>query len=280
MRERWLKVFNEAVELDREGANVTPVLHALNRALQCLDAGNDSCASTWIEKAERLLTRARLTVPGPFERLSKPLAVGALLATPVAFYFGLPRLYLTVWLRLHRGWVVEPDGTTLAEAVKAVKGFHGLLDLYRSVERGERRLRDPNPPRDFLGYLSRLDYSLWFWVSMGLAVAAATLALTGVEALQPLRMVLGSVFVLFLPGYALIEALYPGHGELKPLERLALSIGLSLAIVPLIGLALNYTPWGIRLEPVTVSLAVYTLAVLILAAYRRYRVEVGQGSSG
>lgn len=41
--------------------------------------------------------------------------------------------------------------------------------------------------------------------------------------------------LLFMPGYALVESLYPrGGDELSPLERLALSIGLSLAVVPLI----------------------------------------------
>ena len=40
--------------------------------------------------------------------------------------------------------------------------------------------------------------------------------------------------MLFLPGYALIEALYPKR-ELDELTRFALSIGLSLALVPLTG---------------------------------------------
>ena len=71
------------------------------------------------------------------------------------------------------------------------------------------------------------------------------------------RYVLGGVFVLFLPGFLLISALYPRSGEMDALEKIALSIGLSLAIVPLVGLVLNYTPWGIRLEPIMVSLALF-----------------------
>jgi uncharacterized membrane protein len=90
--------------------------------------------------------------------------------------------------------------------------------------------------------------------------------------------VLGSILVLFLPGYVLVEALYPRQEELGQLERLALSIGLSLAVVPLIGLTLNYTPWGIRLKPVTITLTAYTLALLAVAAYRRYMAEVGGGT--
>jgi uncharacterized membrane protein len=60
--------------------------------------------------------------------------------------------------------------------------------------------------------------------------------------------------------------------DLNPLERLVLSIGLSLAIVPLIGLLLNYVPWSIKLEPVAVSLAIYTLIVAVIALVRKYRI--------
>jgi uncharacterized membrane protein len=84
------------------------------------------------------------------------------------------------------------------------------------------------------------------------------------------RYVLGGVFVLFLPGFMLISALYPRSEDLDELERVALSIGLSLAIVPLIGLALNYTPWGIRLEPVMVSLALFSEVMAVVCVVRRF----------
>ena len=54
--------------------------------------------------------------------------------------------------------------------------------------------------------------------------------------------------VLFLPGFTLIKTLFPTR-EIDNIERTALSIGMSLALVPLVGLLLNYTPWGIRLTP-------------------------------
>src|SRR5574337_2061409 len=65
---------------------------------------------------------------------------------------------------------------------------------------------------------------------------------------NPARVVLGLPFVLFFPGYVLIAALYPRRSDLDGVERVALSLGLSLAVVPLIGLVLNYTLWGIRLK--------------------------------
>ena len=85
----------------------------------------------------------------------------------------------------------------------------------------------------------------------------------------PVRIPLGLAMVLFVPGYSLIAALFPGKTDLDGIERVALSFGLSIAVVPLIGLGLNYTPWGIRLVPVVVSLAVFTLAMSLAAHLRR-----------
>ena len=138
----------------------------------------------------------------------------------------------------------------------------------------------------------------------------------------PLRVVFGLGFVLFLPGYALIAALFPekgettaaeddeqpqtapepdgeakpspvpgtdaaGTGESQPatrnehthqqagidgIERVALSFGLSIAIVPLIGLVLNFTPWGIRLAPIALSVTVFTFVCVGVAARQRHKL--------
>ncbi|KJR98053.1 MAG: hypothetical protein VR68_12105 [Peptococcaceae bacterium BRH_c4a] len=84
-----------------------------------------------------------------------------------------------------------------------------------------------------------------------------------------LRVALGLPFVLFFPGYTLIAALFPGREDLDGIERVALSFGLSIAVVPLIGLLLNYTPWGIRLYPILFSLNLFVLAMSVLGWYRR-----------
>ncbi len=68
----------------------------------------------------------------------------------------------------------------------------------------------------------------------------------------------------------MIEALYPKADELERLERFALGVGLSLAVVPLVGLVLNYTPWGIRLDPIFASLSLLTLALGLGGVYRKY----------
>jgi uncharacterized membrane protein len=85
----------------------------------------------------------------------------------------------------------------------------------------------------------------------------------------PGRIVLGLPFILFFPGYALIATLFPEKKSLDLIERIALSFGLSIAIVPLIGFGLNYTPFGIRLDPILWSLIAFNTALSVAGMWRR-----------
>ncbi|MDD5083118.1 MAG: DUF1616 domain-containing protein [Dehalococcoidales bacterium] len=99
--------------------------------------------------------------------------------------------------------------------------------------------------------------------------------LIGVIALFPtsvLRVILGLPFLFFLPGYALVAALFTRKGSIGTAERLALSFGVSVAVVPLIGLAINYTPWGIKLESALYSIALLTVVASVVAWWRRQRL--------
>ena len=87
-----------------------------------------------------------------------------------------------------------------------------------------------------------------------------------------IRSILGVLLVLFIPGYSLVSALFPHKGDLDGIERTALSLGLSIAVTPLIGLALNFTPWGIRLDPILISLTYFTLIMILVAFLRRRRL--------
>ncbi len=88
----------------------------------------------------------------------------------------------------------------------------------------------------------------------------------------PFRIILGLIFILFLPGYSLIAALFPKKDDLDNIERLALSFGLSISVTPLIGLLLNYTPFGIRLAPILISLSIFTILMCIIAFFRRLKI--------
>ncbi|MBU0684244.1 MAG: DUF1616 domain-containing protein [Thermoplasmatota archaeon] len=90
------------------------------------------------------------------------------------------------------------------------------------------------------------------------------------------RQVLGLIFVLFLPGYAATAALFPENDQIDGIERVALSFGLSIAIVPLIGLALNFTPWGIRLDPILATVSAFIIGISLVGWYRRTRLPADE----
>lgn len=149
--------------------------------------------------------------------------------------------------------------------------------VWRLAEEDKVDLRDlPPPAKSLVQYLRFWERNLWFYTAVGVSLLTilAVYVLPEQFPLVALRWVLGSVFVLFIPGYVTVEALFPKSRELDGIERFALSVGLSLALVPLIGLLLNYTPWGIRLTPIVISLSSFTVAIALIALARQYRVSV------
>jgi len=110
-----------------------------------------------------------------------------------------------------------------------------------------------------------------FWVN---GLGAILVVLVVLFPISILRILIGVPFVLFFPGYALVCALFPKKGDLDEVERLALSIGLSIAVVPLLGLVLNYTPFGIRLYPILISLFSFTFLMSFVAMRRRNALSI------
>lgn len=117
--------------------------------------------------------------------------------------------------------------------------------------------------------------SSWYWTIIVTALATAALVLIVPENVYPLvyaRYIIGAIFVLFLPGYSFIKALFPGK-ELDNIERTALSVGMSIALVAITGLILNYTTWGIRTTPITLILLTLTIIFATAAIIREHRTK-------
>ncbi len=115
---------------------------------------------------------------------------------------------------------------------------------------------------------------------------------------SPIRVVTGLVFVLFIPGYALVAALFPeagqsptvssdtrsrlkyrGQSSVRSLikgartidiwERLALSFACSLAIVPLLALVVTLSPLAFTSSTVFFAISAFTVLCVALAVKRR-----------
>jgi uncharacterized membrane protein len=84
-----------------------------------------------------------------------------------------------------------------------------------------------------------------------------------------LRTIFGLPFLLFLPGYSLVSALWVKKSEMDMLERTVLSLGLSIALVALLGIGLNFTPMGITLNSIVIALFILIMILVGLTWFRR-----------
>jgi len=168
----------------------------------------------------------------------------------------------------------QPTVGELVDALvkqKGIKEKEATRAVYVEYKKGNLNLSDSHPPSNLVSYFFNLENS-WFWgITALVAVTVLVVFTVNASALLYVRYVLGGVFVLFIPGFLLISVLYARSDEMDTLVRVALSIGLSLAVVPLIGLVLNYTPWGIRLEPIMASLALFSEVMAVAWVVRRFR---------
>jgi uncharacterized membrane protein len=83
-----------------------------------------------------------------------------------------------------------------------------------------------------------------------------------------LRPIFAVVFIFFIPGYALVAASFPRTG-ISNVQRFALSLGLSVAVVPLTALILNFSPFGLGLESIVVSITLFVVICSAIAGVRR-----------
>lgn len=96
-----------------------------------------------------------------------------------------------------------------------------------------------------------------------------------------LGTIAGLVYVLILPGYAFVSAAFPergvlGHGEWALGLRLVLAVGASLVIVPIVALALNFTPVGVHPVGTLTTIGGITLILVGIAIIRRGRTPAAR----
>lgn len=94
--------------------------------------------------------------------------------------------------------------------------------------------------------------------------------------LQPLRLALGLAYVLFVPGYCLTAALFPRADDIDRIERIGLSLGLSVAWISVLALILDWLPWGLRLWPIVLGELLSMLLFMAVALWRRSRLPAAE----
>jgi uncharacterized membrane protein len=117
---------------------------------------------------------------------------------------------------------------------------------------------------------------LIFGIFLLLLIVAGNSAMP--EPLPTLRILLGIIFVLLVPGYALQAALFPHQADLDPLTRVAFSFGLSIAILPPIFLALSTLGLGVEFWPITIAIVLLVLICAAVALFRERRSTADEKS--
>jgi hypothetical protein len=101
---------------------------------------------------------------------------------------------------------------------------------------------------------------IWFSASLILLSSILSIFL----GLSAFRIVFGSAFVLFIPGFIISYLFFSKKGkEIGALERIALSFALSISIIPLLVFYLNLI--GMRINALNVSLVI--LGVCLISVY-------------
>jgi hypothetical protein len=132
-------------------------------------------------------------------------------------------------------------------------------------------------PQSLQVYL-RTKAASWYFIMIVLTLASA-IAIFGIQDKMPesiIRYALGFVYVLGLPGYSLVRALFPGGSSsqetvrIDGIMRFSLSVVFSIAIVSMVGLALDYT-WAVTLSSLVLSLSSLTILLATVAIVRENR---------
>lgn len=111
--QKWLNTYREVAVLGKKGLNVSVLVEKLSRALTLINEGRLDDALSLIDEVNGDLRV--LKEEEEYTLLTKNVykAVSILLigSIPVLFYIAFPRLYLEIWFRMRKRWIVKHEST-------------------------------------------------------------------------------------------------------------------------------------------------------------------------
>ena len=111
--DRSLNLLKHLQYLESRHENVTQLVIQVNTAVQLAQQGNTSTAEKILDNVEANVSKLEAGAETHYKiyLAIKTAEVATVLSIPVLFYYGFPRLYLYIWLRVRRRWQVK-DGST------------------------------------------------------------------------------------------------------------------------------------------------------------------------
>jgi hypothetical protein len=132
-------------------------------------------------------------------------------------------------------------------------------------------LLGPGTKGHFFDYIMRSYNGLPLWLTAAATslIMALVFLLPNTEPWSYMRMITGAVFVLFIPGNALVQLLF-AHRNIEQTEQMVLSVGLSIAIISIIGLMLKYILFALTVELAVISIGMLSITLSAVANYSHF----------
>ena len=157
--------------------------------------------------------------------------------------------------------------------------IEAVHDAVRELEyEGKIKLHHAAVQGSFFNYISKNYYSsLKLWLSL-ILISISLGSIYFFPSLGPfslLRIIAGGIAVFFIPGYGLIRLLFP-RKDFPPIERIGLSLILSLLIIPMLWLALDWLRVWAEINSV-IYVSVAGILVMFASTYRQFQIQKLEG---
>jgi uncharacterized membrane protein len=118
--------------------------------------------------------------------------------------------------------LIEKKGkVTFNELLNCFNNKEEIIKVLNKLEEDEKITIETYLPKEtsFVEYLKDLSYTLWFYLTI-LVIILTNLFVFVIPNVYPyniFRWIFSAIFIVYLPGFTIIEALFPSRSELEAL---------------------------------------------------------------
>jgi hypothetical protein len=150
-----------------------------------------------------------------------------------------------------------------------------IEEIHNAVKKLESEkkitLLGPGTKGHFFDYIMRSynGISLWLTTAATCLIMALVFLSPNMEPWSYMRMITGAVFVLYIPGNALVQLLF-AHRNMEQTEQMVLSVVLSIVLISIIGLMLKYILLALTVESAVISIGILSITFSAVANYHHF----------
>jgi Protein of unknown function (DUF1616) len=173
---------------------------------------------------------------------------------------------------MHKSFGVKDLVVELQHTYSESLSIEEIQNAVKKLESEKKiMLLGPGTKGHFFDYILRSynGLSLWLTTAATCLIMALVFLLPNIEPWSYMRMIAGAVFVMFIPGNALVQLLF-AHRNMEQTEQMVLSVGLSIAVICIIGLMLKYILSALTVEWAVISIGMLSVTISAVANYSHF----------